>query len=622
MSQATDQKLEELVVNQHWRQLSDLLHHLGPGGAANAILALPYEQQLIAFQHVPDDIAANVISQLPYYHAYVLLHSRPVEQMRRIVDTMDLGEREIFLDSLPEEAWQYLMDELEGRQPKLPSAPMIAPPGAPPRTASGATTDAQAAGSTAIAAAAPIAAGGSTAIPVAAKAGVAAAPAPAGALEPIIEARQIEKSYVQPEGKSVQIIAPMDLTLEAGCITAVLGPSGGGKSTVLRMLSGLTEPTAGQVFWHGKPMAEASPNVAIVFQSFALFPWLTVLDNVEAPLLARGVAHFERHRRALRALDSVGLKGFENAYPKELSGGMKQRVGFARALAVEPEILFMDEPFSALDVLTAENLRGELMELWLAKKIPTRSIFIVTHNIEEAVLLADRIIVLGRNPGRIRADFRVPLAQPRDRKSAAFFLFVDYIYKVMTQPQLELAPPTAAGARVRVAPQPLPHARPGGIAGLVELLADRGGQEDMYHVAEKLLLEVDDLLPIIDATTLLGFTTAKEGDVHLTPQGKEFAIADIPTRKTLFRDALLAHVPLLQQMKTALAAKSDHRMPLDFFHDLLDEHFPESETLQQLDTALNWGRYAEIFSYDPESDLLHLAPGVEDLAASGSSAQH
>ena len=612
MSHAAEHKLQDLVLRQHWRQVSDVLHHLGPGGAANAILALPYEQQRLAFQHVPDDIAANVISQLPYYHAYVLLHSRPVEEMRRIVDTMDLGERELFLDSLPEEAWQYLMDELEGRQPKLPSAPLIVPPEA----ASSATPATQTA--TQSAAASPAAA----AVPAVAQQVAATQPTSPVPPEPIIEARQIEKSYVQPEGKSVQIIAPLDLTLEAGCITAVLGPSGCGKSTLLRMLSGLAEPSSGQVFWHGKPMAEAAPNVAIVFQSFALFPWLTVLDNVEAPLLARDVAHFERHRRALRSLDSVGLKGFENAYPKELSGGMKQRVGFARALAVEPEILFMDEPFSALDVLTAENLRGELMELWLAKKIPTRSIFIVTHNIEEAVLLADRIIVLGRNPGRIRADFRVPLAQPRDRKSASFFLYVDYIYKVMTQPQLELAPPTAAGARAKATPQTLPHARPGGIAGLVELLADRGGEEDMYHVAEKLLLEVDDLLPIIDATTLLGFTTAKEGDVHLTQQGKDFAAADIPTRKTLFRDAVLAHATLLQQMKTALAAKSDHRMPLDFFHDLLDEHFPESETLQQLDTALNWGRYAEIFSYDPETDLLHLAAGAEDFAASEPAALH
>src|ERR1700694_1362786 len=215
------------------------------------------------------------------------------------------------------------------------------------------------------------------------------------------------------------------------------------------MRSGLAQRCGGEVLWHGKPLSESSPNVAIVFQSFALFPWLTVLENVEVPLLARGMKHSERHRRALRTLYSGGLKGFETAYPKELSGGMKQRVGFARALAVEPEVLFMDEPFSALDVLTAENLRRELMELWKEKKISTRSIFLVTHNIEEAVLLADPIVALGSNSATIRADFRVPLAQPRDRKSASFLLYVDYIYKVMTQPLLELAPPEPSGAEAK-----------------------------------------------------------------------------------------------------------------------------------------------------------------------------
>lgn len=360
--------------------------------------------------------------------------------------------------------------------------------------------------------------------------------------------------------------------------------------------------------------------MAIVFQSFALFPWLTVLDNVEAPLLARAMPKAERERRALQALDSVGLKGFENAYPKELSGGMKQRVGFARALAVEPEILFMDEPMSALDVLTAENLRSELIDLWIAKKIPTRSIFIVTHNIEEAVLLADRIIVLGRNPARIRADFRVPLAQPRDRKSASFVLYVDYIYKVMTQPELDLAPPVSTKEHRAKAPlQPLPHARPGGINGLLELLLDRGGEEDMYHVAEDLRLEVDDLLPIIDAARLLGFVEAREGDIDITAQGRAFAGADIQARKGLFREALLTHCTLLRTMDSALYQKSDHTMPLEFFRDILDEHFSEHDVHLQLETALNWGRYAEIFTYDPEADTLHLhsaeTPHITDNTA-------
>ena len=309
---------------------------------------------------------------------------------------------------------------------------------------------------------------------------------------------------------------------------ALLGPSGCGKSTLLRILTGLTPPSGGKILWHDEPLSECRPNVAIVFQSFALFPWLTVLDNVEVPLLARGMAHFERHHRALRTLDKVGLKGFETAYPKELSGGMKQRVGFARALAVEPEILFMDEPFSALDVLTAENLRGELMELWLGKKIPTRSIFLVTHNIEEAVLLADRIIVLGRNPARIRADFRVPLRQPREHTSAEFLVYVDYIYKLMTQPQLEPAPPSAAERPAKAPSQMLPHARPGGVAGLLEILDDRGGKEDLYHLAEELLMDVGDLLPIVEAATLLAFARSDKGDVEITPRERRLPKPTFP----------------------------------------------------------------------------------------------
>src|SRR5580698_10066686 len=255
--------------------------------------------------------------------------------------------------------------------------------------------------------------------------------------EPIIRAQQVEKYYAQPSENRIQVIAPTNLEISTGEIVALLGPSGSGKSTLLRMLAGLSRPSAGEVYWHGKPISTCRINVSIVFQSFALFPWLTVLENVEAPLKARGMASDERRQRSLKILDTVGLEGFQAAYPKELSGGMRQRVGFARALVVEPEVLFMDEPFSALDVLTAENLRSELLELWQNNTIPTRAIFIVTHNIEEAVLLADRIIVLGRNPGHVRTDFKVTtLAHPRDRKSPAFTQLVDYIYKVLTRPDV------------------------------------------------------------------------------------------------------------------------------------------------------------------------------------------
>ena len=360
------------------------------------------------------------------------------------------------------------------------------------------------------------------------------------------------------------MIAPTNLSVEEGTVVALLGPSGSGKSTLLRILAGLTPASFGEVLWHGHPLNGSTPNAAIVFQSFALFPWLTVFENVEAPLAAQGIEETERRQRSLNALNVVGLSGFESAFPKELSGGMKQRVGFARALAVEPEVLFMDEPFSALDVLTAENLRSELMELWRAKKIPTKSIFLVTHNIDEAVLLADRIIVLGRNPARIRADFRVPLEHPRDHNSAEFLLYVDYIYKLMTQPELEAQPP-ARGLQTRRPHSVLPHAGRGAIVGLLELLNDRGGKEDLHRVAEELQMEIDDLLPIVEACVLLSFAKSERGDIELTSAGRAFGEADIPARKALFRDATLSHVTLLQQIASALQNKSDHSMPLEFF---------------------------------------------------------
>lgn len=432
--------------------------------------------------------------------------------------------------------------------------------------------------------------------------------------EAIIEARAVEKCFVQPDGNRIEVIAPTDLSIYPNTIVALLGPSGSGKSTLLRMLSGLATPSSGHVLWHNQPVREEVPNIAIVFQSFALFPWLTVLENVEAPLEARGIGAAERRERALKMLDTVGLDGFETAYPKELSGGMKQRVGFARALVVEPEVLFMDEPFSALDVLTAENLRGELLELWLNKKMPTRTIFIVTHNIEEAVLLADRIIVLGRNPGHVRADFQVHLPQPRNRKAARFTEYVDYIYTVMTRPEAEVPPTPQRNPTAKAKYQMLPHALPGGIGGFLELLAERGGRDDLYHLAEDLNMEIDDLLPTVEATTMLGFAQLLEGDAEITPEGKAFAEADILTRKALFRDAALGHIALLCLMDNTLRAKADHTIHEEFFRDVLDQHFTEAEMRRQLDTALNWGRYAEMFDYDSDTGRLVLTQLTESGA--------
>ncbi|HMD70647.1 MAG TPA: AAA-associated domain-containing protein [Bryobacteraceae bacterium] len=566
-------KLRLILSQGGWDQVVELLQRIDAAVAADFLMDLPIEDQHVLFRRFPIEFAATLAGIFPYYHTYVLLHSRPLDEMNAIVDKMQPYERLQFIDDLPAEPWRQLMDELSEKPPPSREEPAAVPSG---------------------------------------PAGVPSGPAPP--VPPIVEARRISKGFERPAGGQVRVIAPTDLSLEPGAIVALLGPSGSGKSTLLRILSGLTPPSAGEVLWHGRPLAECRPNVAIVFQSFALFPWLTVQENVEVPLLARGIQRDERHRRAFHTLGSVGLKGFETAYPKDLSGGMRQRVGFARALVVEPEILFMDEPFSALDVLTAENLRGELMELWLEKKIPTRSIFLVTHNIEEAVLLADRILVLGRNPASIRADFRIPLPRPRERHSDAFLLYVDYIYKLITQPQLQPGPPSAAGAPSGPAARPpyqlLPHARPGGIAGLLELIDDHGGKDDLYRVAEELRMEVDDLLPTVEGATLLGYATAERGDVEITPAGKAFAEADIGTRKQLFREAALAHVALIQQISGALAGKSDHAMPLDFFRDILEEHFPATEVQRQIDTALNWARYGDVFRYDSGSGRLSLDDGA------------
>lgn len=439
-------------------------------------------------------------------------------------------------------------------------------------------------------------------------------PAAESSAEPIVRAHQVEKYYSQPSENRIQVIAPTDLSILPGEIVALLGPSGSGKSTLLRMLTGLSQPSAGQVFWHERPVSQVKPNVGIVFQSFALFPWLTVLENIEAPLRAQGVKPEERRERSLQILDTVGLDGFQGAYPKELSGGMRQRVGFARALVIHPEVLFMDEPFSALDVLTAENLRSELLELWHKKTIPTRAIFLVTHNIEEAVQLADRIIVLGRNPGHVRTDFPVRLAHPRDRKGAAFTQLVDYVYTVLTKP--DVVPPQRPHVRDQrqMHYQMLPHARPGGIAGLLELLVDYGGRADIYRLADDLAFEVDDLLPIVDAAQLLKFLQVEEGDAEITEAGREYAESEIQKQKELFRHAAVANVLLLRQITRALETKSDHTAPEEFFLDMLDEQFSEEETLRQLETAISWGRYAELFNFDAARRRFIL-PQVEEAEA-------
>ncbi|PLZ05973.1 ABC transporter ATP-binding protein [Fischerella thermalis] len=431
----------------------------------------------------------------------------------------------------------------------------------------------------------------------------------------LIAVEQVNKSFPLPDGKGeFTVLRQINVRVNAGEVVALLGRSGSGKSTLLRIMAGLIPPSEGQVISNGKPLRGANKDVAMVFQSFALLPWLTVQENVELGLEAQGVSREARRQRALKAIDLVGLDGFESAYPKELSGGMKQRVGFARAFVIEPQVLFMDEPFSALDVLTAENLRGEIDDLWNAGSFPSKSILIVTHNIEEAVFLADRVIILGANPGRVRGEVVIDLPRPHDRTHPRFQALVDYIYTVMTNPEAEVTgevtvAKTEAPTQKPQSPyaQLLPHVRVGGISGLLELIVEQpDSREDIFKLAERIQLAVDDLLPILDAAVLLGFAKVTQGDVQLTDIGRDFATTTILRSKDLFRQQVLQNVPMLASMVQTLREKRIGSMRADFFMDLLDEHFPPEEAERQFATAVDWGRYAELFEYDAREERLYL----------------
>jgi NitT/TauT family transport system ATP-binding protein len=428
----------------------------------------------------------------------------------------------------------------------------------------------------------------------------------------IVRVEDLRKAFPTRGGGAVPVLDGIDLTVRDGEIVALLGKSGSGKSTLLRCIAGLVAPSSGAVLYRGAPLRSTNPGAALVFQTFALLPWLTVQENVELGLEARGVRPGERAARALAAIDRIGLDGFESAYPKELSGGMRQRVGFARALVVEPELLMMDEPFSALDVLTAENLRTELLELWQAGGFPTRAILMVTHNIEEAVQFADRVVVLGSNPGRVREQIAVELDRPRDRQAPAFQELVDRIYRIMTErpagppaPVAHAASPPKAAADLGAVR--LTHASVDGLAGLVEIVEASGPTPvDLADLASDLSLQVDDLLGLVDAATLLGFMDVSDGQVSLTPYGTRFAAAGIQESKAIFRAAALGHVPLVRVIHAALERSDDGVLREGFFLDLLRGHFSVAESRAQLETAIDWGRYGELFEYEADRGELML----------------
>ncbi|MFD9907877.1 nitrate/sulfonate/bicarbonate ABC transporter ATP-binding protein [Streptomyces sp. NPDC059063] len=435
----------------------------------------------------------------------------------------------------------------------------------------------------------------------------------------LLETAGLTKSYAGADGE-LPVLAGIDLKVRAGEIVALLGRSGSGKSTLLRCLAGLIPASSGTVTYRGRPLTGANPGTAMVFQTFALLPWLTVQQNVELGLEARGVGPDARAEAARQAIDLIGLDGFESAYPKELSGGMRQRVGFARALVVEPDVLMMDEPFSALDVLTAENLRGELMELWESGQFPTRAVVLVTHNIEEAVLMADRVVVLGSRPyGTIRETIEVGLDRPRDRNAPAFDELIDRVYRVMTGRPKETRLPGRDGAvglgsgatdleKRTVANTPLPTASVDGLSGLAEMVAHRGGRCDLADLAEDLGLDVDDLLPQVDALDLLGFAGVSGDDLVLTERGAAFAGADVQTSKTIFAGAA-TDVPLVKLITNSLRRQPDGAVRAGFFRDLLAHHFTSEQVERQLETATDWGRYAELYAYDADPEEYRLDDG-------------
>ena len=419
----------------------------------------------------------------------------------------------------------------------------------------------------------------------------------------IFELSGVRQAYPKPSGQDYVVLADVDLTLRDGEVVGLLGRSGSGKSTLLRIVAGLVKPTGGAVRHHGAPVSGPTDGVAMVFQTFALFPWLTIRENVMAGLKAKGVATREAEARAEDAIDLIGLSGFESAYPKELSGGMRQRVGFARALVVHPEILLMDEPFSALDVLTAETLRTDLLDLWMEHKLPIKSILMVTHNIEEAVLMCDRILVFSSNPGRVAAEIRVDILHPRNRQDPHFRAMVDDIYGRMTarKPLTALPPATRQPPAYAV---PLEHVSTNLLAGLLETLASPAyhGKADLPHLAAGLQHEIDDLFPITETLQMLGFAEVEEGDIHLTEPGRLFAESGVEDRKRLFAEHLVRFVPLAAHIHGLLKESATQRVPSGRIRAELEAFMSESYAEETLKAVTSWARYAELFTYDDETE--------------------
>jgi NitT/TauT family transport system ATP-binding protein len=421
----------------------------------------------------------------------------------------------------------------------------------------------------------------------------------------LLEVHQVRRSFPRPSGGELLVLDNVELTLKSGEIVGLLGRSGSGKSTLLRLIAGLAQPQGGTLSYMGHPIEGPANGIAMVFQSFALFPWLTVLENVQLGLEALGIDPKEIRARALQAIDLIGLDGYESAYPRELSGGMRQRVGFARALVVHPNILLMDEPFSALDVLTAENLRTDFLELWGNGKLPIKGVILVTHNIEEAVLMCDRVLLFSTNPGRVVTEMRIDLPQPRNRTDTAFEDLVDKIYVEMTARRVERlrqqTGPTGLGSILHPVSANL-------ISGLIEAVAadPYAGKADLPDLTADLQLEVDELFPVAEACQLLRLAELEGGDVRLTHMGRRFADSDLNERKEIFSRALMSQVPLAAHIRRVLDERASHTAPKRRFLDELEDHMSEDAAEETLRAVISWARFAELFSYDDTTEAFSL----------------
>ena len=425
---------------------------------------------------------------------------------------------------------------------------------------------------------------------------------------PLLQCTDVRKAFPKPDGAELLVLEGMNLDLYNGQIVGLLGRSGSGKSTLLRLIAGLAEPTAGQVTYMGHPIAGPAPGIAMVFQSFALFPWLTVFENVALGLEAQRMPRSEIRKRSLAAIDLIGLDGFESAYPRELSGGMRQRVGFARALVVQPNILLMDEPFSALDVLTAETLRTDFLDLWSEGRMPIKGVILVTHNIEEAVLMCDRILVFGSNPGRILSEIKVSMPQPRNRLDPTFRELVERIYVEMTA-----RPKGATGARQERFPglgigSILPQVGTNLLSGLMEAVAAPpfNGKADLPEIASDLQMEIDELFPVAETLQLLRFAEVEGGDIKLSEDGLAFAHAALDERKRIFMRHLLTYVPLAAHIRRILDERASHSARKSRFIDELEDFMSEEAADQTLRAVVRWARYAEAFAYDDENAMFSL----------------